>query len=194
MRRMGTIGRRVRWAALVASAAVCAACGGSNGPKLPLSAYLVRGQEETGMRPSGAPTVFRNPANWTSGVPDAATEDNRLGHEGFREVLSLQTGSGVSWVMLLGSASATSREEAAELQSFVKGSGAPPGTTRFTVAGVPTADGFEYPGSDANILFTEGRCLLLVGDDLTVNNQPPVIAGVRAIWARTHGKAGACSA
>ena len=61
--------------------------------KLPLSAYLVRGHEETGMQPTGPATVYRTATQWTSnGVPNAAAEDKRLAQEGFREVTSVQTG------------------------------------------------------------------------------------------------------
>jgi hypothetical protein len=163
--------------------------------KLPLSAYLVRGNEETGMQPTGRATVYRTAAQWTSnGVPNAAAEDKRLAQEGFREVTSVQTGQGVSWAMELGSASAATREKAAELQAFAYGPGAPTTTTRFTVPGVPSAEGWVFPYADANVLFTEGRCLMLVGDDLTTSdNKLPVVAATDAIWARTHGKPGACT-
>ena len=81
---------------------------------LPLSAYLVRAHEETGMQRTGPATADLTPAQWTSGgVPDAAAENKRLAKEGFREVISVQTGSpkgqGISWVAQLGSASAAAR-------------------------------------------------------------------------------------
>jgi len=187
---------------LAASAAVvCAACGSSqnstqsSAAKLPLSAYLVQGQEETGMTPTGKPTVDATPAQWTSnGTPNAAAENTRLAHEGFREVISVQTGQGVSWVMQLASAPAAAREQAAELKEFAYGPGAPATTTRFTVPGVPSAEGWDFPDADANVLFTEGRCLMLVGDDLTTNdNKLPVVNATHAIWVRTHGKPGPCA-
>jgi hypothetical protein len=197
---------------LVSTAVVCAACGSSSQSsssqsgtsqsgtsKLPLSAYLVRGQEETGLPPKGKATAYLTATQWTSnGVPNAAAEDKRLAQEGFREAMSVQTGStkgqGVSWAMQLGSASAAAREKAAELQEFANGPGAP-GATRFTVAGVPGAEGWTVPSQVANILFTEGRCLMLVGDQLASggDNKPAVVAAVRAVWTRTHGKPGACA-
>ena len=160
-----------------------------------LSAFLVRGHEETGMQPTGPATVYRTATQWTSnGVPNAAAEDKRLAQEGFRQVTSVQTGQGVSWAMELGSASAAAREKAAELKEFAYGPGAPTTTTRFTVSGVPSADGWVFPNADANALFTEGRCLMLIGDDLTTSdNKLPVVAAVHAIWARTHGNPGVCS-
>jgi hypothetical protein len=163
--------------------------------KLPLSAYLVRGHEETGMQPTGPATVYRTATQWTSnGVPNAAAEDKRLAQEGFREVTSVQTGQGVSWAMELGSASAATREKAAELKAFAYGAGAPTTTTRFAVPGVPSAEGWVFPYADANVLFTQGRCLMLIGDDLTTSdNKLPVVAAAHAIWARTYGKPSACA-
>ena len=193
---------------MVSAAVVCAACGSASqssstsqsaASKLPLSAYLVRGDEETGLPPTGRVTHYLTATQWTSnGVPNGAAEAKRLSQEGFREVMSVQTGStkgqGVSWVLELGSASAAAREKAAELHAFAYGPQAP-GATRFTVAGVPGAEGWGQADADANILFTEGRCLMLVGDELAsgTDNKPPVIAAVRAVWARTHGKPGACA-
>jgi hypothetical protein len=202
---------RGAWAVLVSTALVCAACGStsqsstsqsstsqSSTSELPLSAYLVRGHEETGLPPTGRAHYF-TATQWTSnGVPNGAAEAKRLAQEGFSEVISVQTGSakgqGVSWAMRLGSASAAAREKAAELQEFAYGPQAP-GATRFTVAGVPGAEGWGQPNTNANILFAEGRCLMLVGDQLAsgTDNNPPVIAAVHAVWARTHGKPGACA-
>ena len=192
---------------MVTTAVVCAACGSASQQstsrgstsKLPLSAYLVRGQEETGLPPTGRVTHYLTAMQWASnGVPNAAAEAKRLSQEGFREALSVQTGSskgnGISWVTELGSASAAAREKAAELHEFAYGPQAP-GTTHFSVAGVPGAEGWAQADTDANILFTEGRCLMLVGDELAsgTDNKPAVLAAVRAVWARTHGKPGACA-
>lgn len=195
------------WAALMITAVVCAACGSASqsstsqrsNSKLLLSAYLVRGHEETGLPPTGRATQYLNATQWTHGVPNGSAEAKRLAQEGFREVMSVQTGptqgQGVSWAMELGSASAASREKAAEFKEFAYGPEAPTTPTRFTVPGVPSADGWTFPSQDANILFTEGRCLMLVGDQLTsgTDNKPPVVAAVRAVWARTRGKPGACA-
>ena len=147
------------------------------------------------MQRTGPATTDLTPAQWTAdGVPDAATENKRLAKEGFREVISVQTSQGVSWAMQLGSASAAAREEAVELKEFSSGAQAPPDTTHFTISGIPSAEGWVFPSADANVLFTEGRCLMLIGDDLTTsNNKLPVVAAAHAIWARTHGKPGPCA-
>jgi hypothetical protein len=186
------------WAVLVSAALMCAACGSgshSSTSMLPLSAYLVRGHDETGMTRSGTVTTDLTPAQWTSnGTPDAAAENKRLAQEGFREVMSVGTTNGVSTAMQLGSASSATREEAAELNEFASVPQAPANTTRFTIPGIPSAKGWIFPYSDANVMFTEGRCLMLVGDDLTTSdNQLPVVAAAHAIWTRTHGKPGPCA-
>jgi hypothetical protein len=205
------------WAVLVSTALVCAACGStthsstsqssaspssasqSSTSQPSLSAYLVRGNEETGLPPKGRGTQYLSAAQWTSiGVPNAAAEAKRLAQEGLREVMSVQTGStrgqGVSWAMELGSASSAAREKAAEFQEFAHGPGAP-GATRFTVPGVPSAEGWTVASQVANVVFTEGRCLMLIGDQLAsaTDNKPPVVAAARAVWARTHGKPGVCA-
>lgn len=190
---------------LVSGAVVCAACGSSHSTtssstqsgtaNLPLSAYLVRAHEETGMQRTGPATADLTATQWTAnGAPDAAAENTRLAKEGFRQVISVQTSQGVSWAMQLGSSSAAAREEAAELKEFASGPQASPGTKRFTIPGVPGAEGWVFPNADANVLFTEGRCLMLVGDDLTTSdNKLPVVAAAHAIWTRTHGKPGPCA-
>jgi hypothetical protein len=192
-------------AVLVSTAVMCTACGSSHSSlssstqsgaaKLPLSGYLVRAHEETGMERTGPATTDLTPSQWTSdGVPDAAAENTRLAKEGFREVISVGTSDGVSWAMQLGSAPAAAREEAAELKEFAYGPQAPPNTTRFTIPGISSADGWVFPNADANVLFTEGRCLMLVGDDLTTSdNKLPVVAAAHAIWTRTHGRPGPCA-
>jgi hypothetical protein len=198
------------WAVLVSGAVVWAACGSSHrcslsrasssstqsgAAKLTLSAYLVKGDEETGMKPSGSPTVNRTAAQWTAnGVPNADATNKRLTGEGFREVISVPTTEGVSWAMELGSASAAVHEQASELKAYSSGAQAPPDTTHFTIPGIASAEGWVFPDADANVLFTEGRCLMLVGDDLTTSdNKLPVVAAAHAIWTRTHGKPGPCA-
>jgi hypothetical protein len=205
---MGRV-ERIRRARAVAGALIAglllvagAGCGGTSHsatPGLALSAYLVQGNEETGLRATGAPMTSTTPAQWTAEIPNGQAEASRLGAEGFHRAVSVQTGSGqsqgVSWVMELGSTRDAEREQTAEVHSFVH-PGGPVG--RFTVPGVPTADGFTYPGpnpQDANALFREGRCLLLVGDqESAADYRAPVITAVGAIWARTHTRKGACSA
>lgn len=179
-----------------------AGCGGtshSQTPDLGLSAYLVRGNEETGFHTTGSPAISTTPAQWTAEIPNGQTEESRLATEGFHRAISIQTasgdGQGVSWVMELGSTRDAAREQAAELRGFTQ---VPGRVGRFTVPGIATAKGFTYPGpnpQDANALVREGRYLLLVGDQESAKNyRAPVIAAVRAIWARTNKNKGASTA
>jgi len=198
-------GRRARTIAAVLLAGLVAIAGAGCGstshtqkPDLALSAYLVRGDEETGFQTTGSPTTSTTAALWTAAIPNGQTEESRLATEGFHRAISIQTasahGQGVSWVMELGSIRDAVREQAAELRGFTH---VPGPVGRFTVPGVPTAEGFTYPGpnpQDANALVREGRCLLLVGDEESANDyRAPVIAAVSAIWARTNKMKGACT-
>ena len=162
--------RRARAIAALLAGLVALAGGGcgstshSHKPDLALSAYLVRGDEETGFQTTGSPTTSTTAALWTAAIPHGQPEESRLVSAGFRRVISIQTaaahGQGVSWVMALGSIRDAAREQTAELRSFIH---VPGRVGRFTVRGVPNAEGFTYPGpdlQDANAVVREGRCLL----------------------------------
>jgi len=180
--------------------AVCVGCGSSSqstASRLPLNAYLVKGREETGLEAPPNTTVFQTVAQWASGGNGQGQDPGdvqRLTREGFREAMSVNTagvGPGLSWVIELSSAGAATHEQAAELAESINGAS---GVKRFTVSGIPNADGFTfYPGAASNVLFTEGRCVMLVGAAAGSASKPAVTAGVRAIWARTHNKPSVCS-
>lgn len=182
----------------VVAAAGCGSNAHSHKPGLALSAYLVRSDEETGFRTTGSPATSTTASLWTAPLPNGQAQESRLVTEGFHRAISIQTasadGQGVSWVMELGSIRDAAREQTAELRDFIH---VPGPVGRFTVRGVPTAEGFTYPGpdpQDANALVREGRCLLLVGDQESSDDyRAPVIAAVRAIWARTNKNNGACT-
>ena len=197
---------RVLAAALTAGLVVIAGagCGSASTsdnqkPELALSAYLVQSGEETGFQTTGSPATSATAPLWTAAIPNGRAELSRLGNEGFERAISVQTasarGQGVSWVLELGSARDATHEQTAELRGFTR---VPGRVGRFTVPGVPTAEGFTYPGpdpQDANALFREGRCLILVGDQESGDDyRAPVIAAVRAIWSRTDKNNGACTA
>ena len=98
--------------------------------------------------------------------------------------------AGLSWVIELSSAEAAAHEQAAELAEGIHDAS---GVTRFTVAGIPSAEGFVSSDGSANILFTEERCEMLVGAAAGSASKPAVIAGVGAIWVRTRNKPSVCS-
>jgi len=184
---------------LAVAAAGCGSTSDSRKPDLALGAYLVQGNEEIGLQTTGPPVTSATAKQWTAAIPNGQAEESRLETEGFERAISVQTasahGQGVSWVLELQSAADATREQAAELRRFMH---VPGRVDRFTVPGVPTAEGFTYPGpdpQDANALFREGRCLLLVGDQEAAHDyRAPVVAAVRAIWARTNKNNGACTA
>ena len=153
---------------LAVAAAGCGSAADSRKPDLALGAYLVQGNEEIGLQTTGPPATSATAKQWTASIPNGQAEESRLETEGFERAISIQTasanGQGLSWVLELQSVEDATREQAAELRGFMH---APGRVDRFTVPGVPTAEGFTYPGpnpQDANALFREGRCLLLVGD------------------------------
>jgi hypothetical protein len=198
-----------------AMALALAGCGGSSTPHsgattshsaatasgLPINAYVVKSGEEPGYAPQ-PPADYKTPQELqTNQAGYSAADLKRLGSEGFRAAAVEQTGTslgGLSFVSELGSTAAARRELAAEVAEDLHG--ASPGV-RFKVAAIPGAVGVAYPshgaGGDAggNVLFQEGRCMLLVGDTGTTSAyRKPAVAGATAIWKRTHAETGACSA
>jgi len=125
----------------------------------------------------------------------------RVAREGFRDALQQQTatptgGTGLNFVLELGSAPAARHEEIVELGEDTAEQGHV-GVTRFTVAGIPRSAGISASagkqGSAANVLFTVGRCLLLVGSGgVDPNYRKDVIAGARALYRRTAAAPGSC--
>jgi hypothetical protein len=98
-------------------------------------------------------------------------------------------------VFELGSASDAEREQQAQLAEDQH-----PKPVHFAVTAISGAVGFAYPnsqtgGGGANVLFREGRCVLLVGDEDNgaANFREPALAGAIAVWRRTHGRPGVCS-
>jgi hypothetical protein len=176
------------------------ACGGgSSSSAAGLNSYLVQGNEETGY------TIQRPLEHYKTAAGYATSEQNpqdaqRLARAGFQQALVENTGNGngISYVLQFATESDAAREQSFEYQSDSAGQGGLP--FHFSVSGVPDADGFgarplEGQG-DANALFREGRCLLLVGDMSAPHPksyEAAVISGVQAIYARTAGHDGVCS-
>jgi hypothetical protein len=133
-------------------------------------------------------------------MPVVGTPAEQLTGAGFQQALVENTGggNGISYVLQFAAASGARREQSFELQNEPGGQGGQP--LRFSVPGVPGSQGFGVRAAgggqgDANVLLTEGRCLLLVGDLSSAHPksyEQAVIAGVQAIYARTAGHHGAC--
>jgi hypothetical protein len=196
---------RIRFT-LVAVAVGAGCVGGVALAAVSLSRFTARPGEETGFSPQGKPHGYRTARSWLAGGGEKGrrltTDAARLNGEGFVAALvqhmtyvaAPSTGGGLSLVLELGSRKSAHAELTVQLRQDIAGLGRGAMIRRFAVPGVPTARGFTVvisgmPGSAANALFTEGRCLLLVGDAIpTGNPAPPVKAGVKAIYRRTHGR------
>jgi hypothetical protein len=155
-----------------------------------LEPYLILGNEETGY------TVQRPLEYYKTAAGYAASEQNpadaqRLTRAGFQQALVENTGggNGISYVLQFATVSDATREQSFEFISDSASQGGLP--FRFSVSGVPGADGFGarpvVGQGDANALFREGRCLLLVGDFSAPHPKScegAVISGVQAVYAR----------
>ena len=155
--------------------------------------------EETGFSLEGAPTLASSPAAWDKGEPHEAAETRRLTEEGFRAAETVHTtGSnraGVSFVMELGTPSAAHDEVAVRFQQTVAEQHP---SSQFTIATIPDSHGWEESGNgkvDANVLFSEGSCVLLVGDQLPSGTDPapPLTAGALKVYGRTAHSNGVCT-
>ena len=176
-----------------------AGCGGDASSSAGnLKPYLIEGNEETGY------TIQRPLEHYKSAAGYAAQEQQpedaqQLRRAGFQQALVENTagGDGLSFVLQFATASDAAREESSDLQTDLGDQGGSQ-VFRFSVPGVPGSEGFGVRGTagDANVLFREGRCELLVGDEAAphaATYEAAVIAGVQAIYKRTAGHHGACS-
>jgi hypothetical protein len=166
----------------------------------PLERFIAQAGEAPGFVPRGRPQVFRTASAWTGVLPTRKPKRDagRLRREGFvLGVFQRLTDAhdpairrGSSAVIELGSASAARAEGRVDMR---EGIAAEPGATinRYTIRGVPGSFGYTatLAGRGAsNAFFTEGRCLLTVGDSEPVGNvAAPVMAAVRAVFRRTDG-------
>ena len=197
----------IRWSRAVPLVVVVSlsACGGGsstpvqNSSSASLAPYLVRAGEETGFSPEGAPTSASTPGEWAKGEANEASVTRRLTEEGFHAVLTVHTGgsnrAGVSFVLELGTPSAAQHEVAARFQQIIAEQHP---SSQFTIATIPDSHGEEASGSgtvDANVLFSEGSCVLLVGDQLPsgTDPKPPLIAGALKVYGRTAHSNGVCT-
>ncbi len=165
-----------------------------------LAPYVVQSGEETGYDPVGKPLFASTPALWTEGDAEAAKTNRRLKEEGFRAALTQHTGekenaAGVSWVIEFSTPTGAQRELTA---SFEHSSYEQSPNTAFAISKIPGARGFVAHGngkSVADVWFTEGTCLLFVGDliDTSANPKTAVVAGASAVYDRTAHSDGPCT-
>jgi hypothetical protein len=216
--RMGNVLRVLAKVPVVALAVMLSGWGGASAvvgqrvSAVSLAPYVVGAGEESGFSAVGAPTFISSAAAWTAGDPTAAGNAKRLHGEGFRGGLNENTAgvngaAGVSWVIELASPAAAKSEQQAQLREIAAQSPSP--VTRFAIKYLPNSVGFtsranskiqvdpsETPTAevDATVLFVEGSCVLLVGDQTAsrINPNPPVIGGALTIYGRTAHSGGVC--
>ena len=189
------------------------ATGGAALATQPLTAFVALRGEETGFSPQGRPAVYSKLHNLlVDGFSDTPAQLKvdapRLRRERFVAGVVEHTsysaapsrGAGASDVLEFGSATGARREQAAVVQQLVVSQRAPVSgqpklvTRRFTVPGVPSAEGITgtptgLPGGQANVFFIEGRCMLFVGDSLASGSiTQPVTMAVESIYRRTRGR------
>jgi hypothetical protein len=183
----------------IAILAVGGCGGGSSSLAAGLTPYVIQGNEESGYAVQRPLEHFKTAAGYAASEQNPA-DAQRLTRAGFQQALVENTGggNGVSFVLQFATASDAARDQSVELQHDLADQGDQP--FRFSVRGVQGSDGFgarPVAGQgDANALFKEGRCLLLVGDESAPHPrsyEAAVIAGVQAIYSRTAGHHGACS-
>ncbi len=191
--------------AALAIALTAAACGSSARPTAQpssrsrsttpgLTSLLVSHGGEPGftLTPPQMMTSVHEWVSFAGGSPaQAASATRRYEVELFRAAALEQTAGsggaqGVSNVIEFATAAGAQKEMANLLD--------PPGVSaRFPVAGIPTADGLTegsaQNGSAANVVWVQGRCILLVGDFRPTGTAPrqPLIKAAKAVYDRTHG-------
>lgn len=157
-----------------------------------LTRFLVRAGEEPGFTPRST-QVSRSVNAWLTGEPAQrrTTDAQRYHAEGFAAAALEHTtpnagGDGISNVIEFATSTGAQHETSYLLQAMG-------GATTFTVAGIPTARGTKGPdpggGSDANLVWVQGRCTLLVGESVPNSTAPTeaLSAAAKAVYRRTGG-------
>jgi hypothetical protein len=175
---------------------------------LPLRSRLIAPGEFHGFQVEPGLAQYSTASLWVQSDPklsaaQRAAQRARLRREGFKgldqEFLDRNgvKGAGVSWTMQLKSHAAARAELAASIEGYRKEDVAMGAKfSRFAVAGVPGAHGFELSGAGEvgdNIFFADGPFLYLVGTGWAMNDPNPptragLIAAVRKLYGRVHGR------
>lgn len=170
---------------------------------LPLRDRLIKPGEFAGYRPESRKHSFKTAKSWVALGPHLSAAQTsaaiaRLHREGFVAVLSefldrgSERGSGLSWVMQLGSAASARSELTADLNADKAGGGT---FSAFSVPAIPGARGYRVSGGGGageNIYFADGPFLYLVGQGSSSvgKNQPTragLITAVTTLYRRVHG-------
>jgi hypothetical protein len=170
---------------------------------LPLRDRLIRQGDFPGFRPESRTHSFKTPKAWVASGPHTpaaqmSADIARLHKEGFVAVLSefldrgSERGSGLSWVMQLGSATSARAELKVDLtENKARGGFFKP----FSVPAIPGARGYRVSSGGSggeNVYFADGPFLYLVGQGWSsTDTNPPsragLIAAVTTLYKRVHG-------
>ena len=169
-----------------------------------LGRYLMRRDEEPGFRPGAAPGAMPRERRTITGVKAlvnewrlSAADERRLSSEGFISLTSQPIrgpgSAGVSEVSLYETAQGAERSLAHELQPDVIRAAGPVENLRFfSVPGIPGARGWtaSLSGEPAsrrvgNVLWVQGRCMHVLGNQGPGPFAGPLSRGARAIYERT---------
>ncbi len=204
--------------AATALAIVASACGDSSTSPSDLSAaspatrelerFLVRANEAPGFAPSGKPKAWLSLRAFVDGEEGTKADEQRLRDHGF-EVIVFQPlkgpsdAAGVANVRLFATEDGATRE-LEYLVSKIDKDVEHPLIERFDVPGVPTATGWTvakqaggFAGPEnrvavANVLWSQGRCVMYLGSEPKPGSEPSFVdqlrAGVKAIYERTEGR------
>jgi hypothetical protein len=169
-----------------------------------LGRYLIRRGEEPGFRPGAAPGAMPRERETITGVKAlvnewglTAADERRLSREGFisftAQPIRGPRSAGVTNVALYETAGGAKRSLAHQLRADVIRADGPVENLRFfSVPGIPGARGWtgSLPGGPAsravgNVLWVQGRCLHVLGNQGPGPFFGPLSRGARAIYERT---------
>lgn len=199
-------GRSIR--TVIAAAAVFAlattACGGDPSDPAPesptpaaqpdLSRFLILPNEEPGWVPTGKPETIRGVRAFAKDLGGSAEDERRLRAAGFQVFLVRhlkdETGwPGVSNVHLFATPEGANRWMR-HFAGFVEQQFE--AINRFAVPGVPGARGVTAStgggGTVTQVLWVQGRCMLVLGNEFERPLVEPARTGVKAIYERTGGR------
>jgi hypothetical protein len=169
-----------------------------------LGRYLMRKGEEPGFRPGAAPGAMPRERETLTGVRAfvremhlPAADERRLRSEGFlsftAQPIRGPRSAGITNVAMYETAQGAERSLAHELRPDVIGAGGPLEDVRFfSVPGIPGARGWtaSLRGEPAsrrigNVLWVQGRCMHVLGNQGPGPFVGPLSRGARAIYERT---------
>lgn len=193
----------MKWAVILGGVAAALVLPASAIAASSLSQFVVLPGEETGFVPAKTQSDASIKAYVHGDSRKQAKEETKqLRAEGFVAARFEFThdatlhAEGLSSVVELGSPAQADRWLADELRTDIAAQGKNAHVHRFSVAGVPGAKGFDAkdgtnPQAASNVLWREGKCVLLVGDFLPKGSitalTAPVKAGTLAVYQRTGG-------